>query len=74
MSSINHPHVKRIFPSVDLERDGTIKQTMVIETDIELDGTAPGYNEADFNDLVDKIARPLLSNSTIDRVTIRNPR
>ena len=57
---------------IEIEHEGEfVKTTLVVETDLELDATKPGYDEEQVNKLVASVVEELKERkATVDRARI----
>ncbi len=71
---MKHPHAISTWKTIRLNRNAVGTEMMevvfVIETDLELDGTSPKYDQGAADDLFIAAQEHMAVNSSIDRVEI----
>lgn len=50
-----NPNAKTINGRIEIDRDGTIKRVLVVETDLELNGVDPAYNDGEVKALIEDL-------------------
>ncbi len=71
MPTVDHPKVKsaRIIVEVNFP-DPTIKRVLVVEAQMPLHESEPGYTPAEFDELVDVIRAVMKQDSSIDSARV----
>ena len=66
--TVENPHVKNIFTTIEVDQDG-VETVLVVETDLELNAADPAFDVAKVDALIEAAMNSFsASGGTIDRV------